>query len=289
MAGSGYQFQKYVKDVRDNRRRACVLSIGDSWFQYALRPFPDLQRRIELDLDGKALMLDSSKPGRDAKNLVSDVVSEVTSWAAFMQDMHRPFQAILVSLGGNDVIGKDFATHLKKASDPPDVKPWPWQPIPDVARRHIKFTSLKKTFAEVRAAYQALIDLRNAHAPGAPIICHSYADVTPCNEKYEFFGFKAGPWLWKPMREFELTDKDEQRVLSRWLLASFAALLRDVATNNTTNVLDTREELPDYEGWWDNEIHPSQRGFAYLSKKHWVPEIKRAIGARPIIRSRPVK
>lgn len=276
MAGSGYQFQKYVKDATRWKKRACVLSIGDSWFQYALRPFPDLQRRIELDLMGKVLMLDNSKPGRDAKNLAGDVVSEATSWTAYMQEIKRPFKTILVSLGGNDVIGKDFATHLKKESDVADVTPWPWQPIPDVARRH-KFSSLKKTFTDVRGAYQTLIDMRNANAPDARIICHTYADVTPCDEKYEFFGFKAGPWLWKPMREFGLDDEDEQRVLSRWLLASFASLLQDIAKGNQMDVLDTRKELPDYAGWWDNEIHPSKRGFDYLAKSYWVPAVKNAI------------
>ncbi|GAB3097634.1 GDSL-type esterase/lipase family protein [Lysobacter terrae] len=280
MAGSGYYFQKYVNDAQswNNRKRACVLSIGDSWFQYPLKPFPDLQRRIQLDLHDKVLMLDNSKPGRDARNLVDEALSETTSWTAYMQSINRPFRAILVSLGGNDVIGRDFADHLKKSTDPADVKPWPWQPVPAVAQQHIKFTSLKQTFAQVRGAYEAVIGLRDAHAPGAQIFCHSYADVTPCNEKYEFFGFKSGPWMWKPMRDVGLNNKTDQRVLSRWLLASFAALLQDIAQNNPgVKLLDTRQELPDYDGWWDNEIHPSKRGFAYLSDTHWVPEIKQAI------------
>jgi hypothetical protein len=278
MAGSAYQFQKYVNDANRYRKRACVLSIGDSWFQYPLRPFPDLQRRIQLDLHDKVLMLDNSKPGRDAKNLAADVLSETTSWASYMQSINRPFRTILVSLGGNDVIGKDFAGHLKKATDPADVRPWPWQPVPAVAQQHIKFTSLKNTFTQVRGAYETLISLRDATAPGAPIICHTYADVTPCEARYEFFGFKSGPWLWKPMEEFGIGNEIDQRVLSRWLLASFAALLRDIAERNSgVKVLDTRQELPEYKGWWDNEIHPSKRGFAYLATNHWVPEVRQAI------------
>jgi hypothetical protein len=277
MAGGGYQFQKFVEQARRFKRRACVLSIGDSWFQYALRPFPDLQRRIELDLISKVLMLDNSYPGRDAKNLVEDVISQTTSWAAYMQQQLRPFKAMLVSLGGNDVIGKDFSQHLKHAADPLDAHAGNWPDAPAVARRHIRFSALEQTFERIRQAYGALIKLRNDTAPGATIFCHSYADVTPCNVRYEFFGIQAGPWLWTPMLTFGITDPAEQRALARWLLASFADLLKDVAKRNNMVVLDTRLEIPDFDGWWDNEIHPSKRGFEYLARNFWVPEIKQAL------------
>lgn len=277
MAGSGYTFQKYVNDARRFKKRACVLSIGDSWFQYALRSFPDLQRRIELDLYTKLLMLDNSHPGRDAKNLVSDVIPEVTSWAAFMQQEKRPFKAILVSLGGNDIIGKDFAHHLKKATEPADPGTQDWSSAPAVAQRHIRFSSLEDSLAKVQAAYKAVLALRDANAPGAPVICHTYADVTPCNVPYEFFGFTAGPWLWGPMLQVKLTDPQAQRELSRWLLATFSRMLTTLAKKKNMVVLDSRTELPEFKGSWDNEIHPSKGGFEYLAREYWVPEVTNAI------------
>jgi hypothetical protein len=80
------------------------------------------------------------------------------------------------------------------------------------------------------------------------------------------------------MTKVGLNDPVEQRALARWLLASFFELLEAIrAGTKRFVVLDTRLELPDYDGWWDNEIHPLGKGFELLVERHWVPAIRKLV------------
>ena len=280
MSTSYSALTQYLKKVKQYPKRARALTLGDSWFQYPLRSYADLQRRIATGFKDDLLCLDDSYPGRDADESIRFLPRWTAVARTLREELNKPFDMILVSLGGNDVIGQDFARHLKPASEKSDFATYGWKwngTVPDVARRHIRFKELNETFDMVRKAYQGLVDMRDAWAKKAPIVTHTYADVTPSNSKYEFFGFKSGPWLWKPMRKVDLLDPAEQRILSRWLLESFEDMLSKTFKKGVT-VLSTRKELPTYEGWWDNEIHPLGKGFSHLYKKHWEPAIGKLLG-----------
>jgi hypothetical protein len=273
-------FAKYVELVKKYPKRRRALTLGDSWFQYPLRRYADIQRRIDTRFANKLLCLDDSNPGRDADE-TSALKDRWHRLAGYLEgEIGKPFNLMLVSLGGNDVIGKDFARHLKKPQDPPVGTTWPWNDaIPEVARRYLKLKPLAETFDAVRSAYLDLIAIRKAaFATGSSIVTHTYANVTPSNEPYTFVGFKAGPWLWKPMVDHGLIDPAAQRVLSGWLLESFWKLLVDVKrTTQNFVILDSRLQLPDYDGWWDNEIHPRGKGFELLVEDYWAPAVEAAI------------
>ncbi len=272
------QLQKYVNLVRRYPRRKRILCIGDSWFQYPLRRYGDLQTGVSSRLSGVAECLDDSYPGRDA----DEVPGLIGRWRGIAADLgdrlERPFDLILVSIGGNDVIGKDFAPNLKRAGDPSPLVAWPWAAtLPRVVQEHIRLDQLKLTFEGIEAAYRLLRALRDDFAPGATMIAHTYADVIPSNHAYQFLGMRAGPWLWRPMRDVGLLDPARQRELARWLLDSFAALLGALAAERPGFfVLDTRRELSS-ASHWDNEIHPTRRGFAHLVTTHWMPAVRAAL------------
>lgn len=272
------QLQKYVNLVRKFPRRKRILCIGDSWFQYPLRSYGDLQTGVSRRLAGIAECLDDSYPGRGA----DEIPGMLGRWRGIAADLadrlDRPFELILVSVGGNDVIGRDFAANLKATHEASPAGPWPWTPaIPQVARDHIRFDSLQSAFDRIDASYRMLRKLRDDFAPNATIIGHTYADVTPMNRPYQFLGVRAGPWLWQPMHDVGLVDPLRQRELSRWLLASFAGLLGSIAGERTGFfVLDTRLAL-EPTGFWDNEIHPTRQGFVNLVTQHWMPAVRRAL------------
>ncbi len=268
--------QKFVDKVLDFPRRKRALCIGDSWFQYPLRSYGDIQTKLAAHYRTKIVFYDDSTAGRDAKQVPTMIQPRLDSVCEHMKlVVKKPFDFILVSLGGNDVIGQDFAHHLKKKSAPANGTTFPWnakrpQPVKDF----LQLNPLKQTFDHVRAAYDGIIAMRSRFAPGSQIICHSYADVTPSDKPYQFVGIESGPWLFDPMNAVGLTDEDEQREVSRWLLESFENLLLDIAKRRPfMTVLKTREELPDYKGWWDNEIHPLGKGYQLLVDEHWIPEI----------------
>lgn len=276
-----HQLAKYFQILSEYPRRKRGLCIGDSWFQYPLRSYPDLQRLIAStgEFGSRINFVDDSYPGRDAE----EVIGMIKRWrrlAFTLQQDFKPFDVILLSLGGNDVIGLDFARHLKPAGVASVGSiDWPWNTdIPAVVRTHINFDELRKTFVTIAKAYRMIIDMRDELAPNALIITHTYGDVTPSELAYKFLTFRAGPWIWCPATALGLAP-DEQKELTRWLLASFHGLLCDLQSQTTRfTVLDTRMELPDKDKDWDNEIHPRGPGFRHLVAQYWRPAIEDAIG-----------
>lgn len=274
--------QKFVDTIRRYPRRKRALTIGDSWFQYPLRAYGDLQRKLAVNYRTRIVFFDDSSAGRDARQLPQQVQPRLDRLARHLKEVeNKPFDLILVSLGGNDVIGEDFAGHLKRKGQPAATAVFAWNPaIPQVVHDHIRLEALADTFAAIQAAYLGILRMRNQFAPGARVICHSYADVTPADAPYQFVGYSAGPWLLTPMRKVGLTDAAAQRELARWLLQSFENLLLELARRRPyMTVLKSRRELPDYRGWWDNEIHPLGKGFQHLVDTHWIPEIDRWLQA----------
>jgi len=267
----------YLARIERYPRRRNVLTIGDSWFQYPLRFYLDLQSGLSVNdrLGKRANILDDSYPGRDARQ----VKSKIGQWqriAGELQRMNKPFAAILLSLGGNDVIGKDFPNHLTDGRTT-DRSPWPWTArVPEVARRWIDLAALGRTFATIEANYARIVAMRNAFAPGATIVAHTYADVTPMDKPYTFGlpGLRTGPWIWTFLAPLGLSA-EERKLLVRWLLESFHGLLLRIRANSGAAsfiVLDTRLELPDI-ALWDNEIHPLGPGFEHLVDRFWMPAL----------------
>lgn len=268
----------YLERIERYPNRKNVLTIGDSWFQYPLRTYFDLQSGIAANsrLGRRANILDDSYPGRDA----AEVKGRIAQWrrvAGELDRRQRPFAVFLISLGGNDVIGQDFSKHLS-AGDAPDPSPWPWTAqVPDVARRWIDLRELGRTFDDIAASYARILAVRDAFARGATVMTHTYADVTPMDKPYTFGlrGMRVGPWIWKYLSPLGLTPA-EQKTLVRWLLESFHALLLHIGANSSDPgrfiVLDTRRELAD-SALWDNEIHPLGPGFEHLVDSAWMPRL----------------
>jgi len=276
MTTDNSQFAKYLKLVRENPKKKRALYVGDSWFQYPLRPrVADLQTRIDTKFRNDLLGLDDSYPGRDADETVG-LIGRWRGFASDLQERRKPFNLICVSLGGNDIIGKDFAQHLFAVpTEQPDFK-WQWSvAVPEVVKTRINIKSLNQAFDTIAHAYRLIFGLRDEFAPKATVISHTYADVTPKNAPYRFAGIKAGPWIWKPLTRVGIRTAALQREISRWLLLSFANLLKKLAEQNQRFVvLDSRQELPDFDGWWDNEIHPLGDGFKLLAEKYWFPAVR---------------
>lgn len=267
----------HLKDYYDRVERFGdrnnVLTIGDSWFQYPLRFYPDIQTRLSSDAQfgRRANILDDSAPGRDAKD-VKRMISRWREIAAVLAERRRPLALILLSLGGNDVIGLDFHKHVRDGNGL-DTSDWTWNnDVPDLIRRWIDLGALAQTFDSVAQNDRLIVSMRDQFAPGATIVTHTYADVTPMNRPYKFIGLRKGPWIWKYLDPLRVAQQD-QKTIVRWLLESFHALLLSVQAGTTHFiVLDTRLELPD-PTQWDNEIHPLGPGYVHLADKFWAPVI----------------
>ena len=274
------QLNRYLGVVGRYPRRKRALCIGDSWFQYPLRSYADLQRRLALpsEFGTRINFVDDSYPGRDADE-VQGLYKRWLRLARTLQEEFQPFDLFLVSLGGNDIVGLDFIRHLSSGTGQ-DNSPWPWSDkVPAEARRWMDVSALKSTFENTIRAYGWIVAVRDEFAPQATIITHTYADVTPMDKPYKFLTYKSGPWIWKPATEKGI-PLAEQKVIVRWLLESFAGMLAAIRASTKTPgrfvILDSRLELSDTRAW-DNEIHPLGPGFRYLVENYWRGAIEKAI------------
>ena len=120
------QARRYFAALRRFPKRKRGLCIGDSWFQYPLRSYPDLQRRIASpdEFGSRINFVDDSYPGRDADE-VQGLIKRWMRVAWTMREDFKPFDLFLLSLGGNDVVGLDFIRHLS-AGTGHDSGHWPW-------------------------------------------------------------------------------------------------------------------------------------------------------------------
>src|SRR4249919_3718591 len=120
------QFDKAVAKYPAARRALCF---GDSWFQYVPHP-TDLNKQIA-KLFKQTLFLREGVAGRDS-----------AMWKAALPRIQREigtyqFDAILLSTGGNDIVGEELKEFVKEASFPQSPGDFPWGEIPGPVFDHI--------------------------------------------------------------------------------------------------------------------------------------------------------
>jgi hypothetical protein len=228
-----------------------VFAEGDSWFDYPKPLFgggiiPRLEKRLGVPI------LNLAKAGDEVRHMLG--VEERERLIEQLGDgcpAGGPWDALLFSGGGNDVVGNPMALWIRdyNASTPPAglVN----QPRFDAA------------LALVRAGYEDLIELRDTLSPETRLIFHCYDFAIPDGRGVCFFG----PWL-KPtfdLRKFPTRAAAFE--VMKVLLGQFALMLQSLQ-NAHANVtfINGQGTLAPQTSSWDNELHPEKDGFNAFAK-----------------------
>jgi hypothetical protein len=235
------------------------LAIGDSWFDYPLNgndisfyntaiveqlrhlgnPPPKI---LNYALHGQATTAMLSYKNQQR---MIDVLSDSTQWINGSAD------GILVSAGGDDIVGDQFAIYL------------------DYKGAGLNVARFQGALDAVRASYMDLFAFRDIFAPGKLIFGHCYDYAIPDGIGVCFIG----PWL-EPSLHFAGYDYAAGLDIVTRMIDMFHGMLYPLAgvgpgTNNfvlvetrTTIVRDT--SIPN---GWANEIHPYPTGFKALAQK----------------------
>ena len=172
-----------------------------------------------------------------------------------------PFDAILFSGGGNDLVGDAFRFWLKDAAS-----------VGKDFTKAVNHDALADIVDIVWRAYLDLIDVRDTYGNGCYLFLHQYDYATPTDASV--CDGLVGPWLQPSFVDRGWTSRpvDAQflangRSVVAEILRDFAAMLDGLCTpTNKVVVVKTQGTLnPDAD--WANELHPTYDGFGKIARK----------------------
>lgn len=241
------------------------LAIGDSWFDYPLSgndpSFANTAIAAQLTQLGNAppLVLNYAYFGQattavltyENQERIIEAVTDPSQWLNGAPD------AILASMGGDDLVGDQFAIYL------------------DYQGAGLDVARFQGALASVKASYLDLFALRDAILPGKTVFGHCYDYAVPNGVA----PVCAGPWL-QPSLEFSGYDLSESLTIVSTMIDMFATMLTGLAADATNRfvLIDTRNTLVRQTGvqnGWANELHPYPAGFQLLAWK-WLAAIDAA-------------
>jgi hypothetical protein len=252
-------FRKLVEKHREWPR---VLCFGDSWMQYPPHP-TDLHKQLRR-LFKHTAFLNESRPGRES----AEIKALMPRLRALLGDFQ--FDVLVVSMGGNDVVGNELAEYVKTADEPQTPAAVAWGVVPPEVRDHIRLSSFDLALRYLVDDYRRVIGARDEAAPACEIVAHNYDYVWPDGRAFKLAGVKAGPWIKPQLDAVGLVGIERQRVVSSWLIDQFTRVMQALVSQTPRmRLVDARGTLT--RNQWANEIHPTEGGFRRLAEQAWRP------------------
>jgi lysophospholipase L1-like esterase len=237
-----------------------LIAEGDSWFDY---PFNDVLRLLE---DDHGYDIESVAHKGDCVEDMAYSGGQFEEFARRLEKVLRIGQvpdAILLSGGGNDIAGTEFATLLNHvASGLPPINQ-------DIVRGVIE--------VRLRNAYAFLISGLTELAKQflqrpIPILVHGYDYPIPDGRGFlGGFFVLPGPWLQPGFQKKGYPDVTANAKVMRSLIDDFNGMLKSVSSVpqfQHVKYLDLRGTLATdstYKRDWANELHPTARGFTTVA------------------------
>ncbi|GAB3387549.1 GDSL-type esterase/lipase family protein [Lysobacter fragariae] len=242
--------------------RGVVIAEGDSWFDY---PFHDVLKELE---DDYAYDVESVAHKGDRLEDMAYSSGQLEDFARRIQKVMRSGvtpKAILISGGGNDIAGDEFAILLNHAASP--IAGLNESIVTGVIDQRL-LDALVTMLTSVTKVCEGLI------GKTVPIVLHGYDYPVPDGRGFMGgFWVLPGPWLEPGFREKGYAQMVTRVDLIKRLIDRFNTMLKAVTARPEfahVEYLDLRGTLSggtNYKQWWANELHPTEKGFAAVTKK----------------------
>lgn len=249
--------QKYVDALGIDKDGEVLVAEGDSWFEY---PWNDVLSMLEenhgYDVEEVAT------PGHRIQDMAYDG-SQLRSFTRKIEKVIRRSimpSAILLSGGGNDIAGDEFAVLLNNASAP--NRGLNQSIVSEIINKRIM-----NAYVTIISAVTEVCKKRIGQT--VPILMHGYDYAVPDGRGYWLFG----PWLEPGFSGKGYNDMEERKLIVKDLIDQFNEMLGTISRlsgfNHVIHV-DIRDTLPNdssYKSWWDNELHPTKDGYEIVARK----------------------
>jgi lysophospholipase L1-like esterase len=255
-----------LRALGDSQTAGVLIAEGDSWFDY---PFHDILRMLE---DYHAYEVHSVARKGDPIEIMAHGDGQLEVFTRTLERLYREEKiprAVLLSGGGNDIAGEQFGMVLNHINSP--IKGVNQQIVSGLIDERIKLAYVK-----ILSALTTVCDERLNRRPA--ILIHGYDYPVPDGRGFlGGLGILPGPWLEPGFREkgFDATGKDRTDCirLMKQIIDRFNSMLQAVSELKEfshVKYIDLRNALSvghDYKRFWDNELHPTEKGFELIAKK----------------------
>lgn len=242
-----------------------LIAEGDSWFDY---PFHDVLQMLE---DDYLFDVESVAHKGDCVEDMAHSGGQFEEFARRLEKLLRAGKvprAILLSGGGNDIAGDEFAMLLNHAASSLPA-------LNDDIVRGVIDVRLKTAYARI---ISGLTEISKAYLGQViPIITHGYDYALPDGRGFlGGFWLLPGPWLEPGFRRKGYQDFPANARLVAKLMDRFNAMLESVSANPKfahVHYLNLRKTLwsdpgsKQYKKHWGNELHPTKAGFELVTRK----------------------
>lgn len=238
-----------------------LLAEGDSWFDYPLNDVLSLlEDKHGYDVESAAHMGDSVEQMAYASGQLEDFLRHIEK---VLRRGVVP-RAIVLSGGGNDLAGPEFAMMLNHALSS-------IAGLSESVLRGVIDERLRKAYEVILHSVTLACESRIGRR--LPIIVHGYDYPVPDGRGFGgIFGFLPGPWLEPAFRVKGFARLEDRRPIMVVLIDRFNKMLAEVTALpgfEHVHHLDLRRTLvsANYKTDWANELHPTAKGFDAVAKK----------------------
>jgi hypothetical protein len=244
-----------------------VVAEGDSWFDY---PFHDVLERLEDKFDFR---IESVAHKGDTVEEMAHDFSQRTKLARMFEKVKadgRMPRAILLSGGGNDMAGDEFAVLLNHATTTPPLDEINENVVAGIVDQRLRFAMVSLIGAVTQLA-------QTNFGKKIPVVIHGYGYPVPDGRGYlGGFWILPGPWLEPGFRQKGYLDAEQEEVdlprctaIMKRLINRFNEMLKSIPGSQPelahVSYLDLRgllsNAIPGYKQSWENELHPNKSGF----------------------------
>lgn len=239
-----------------------LIAEGDSWFDY---PFHDVLSDLE---DSYGFDVESAAHRGDT---VEDMAYSDGQLDNFSRRVERVLRtgveprAILLSGGGNDVAGDEFAILLNHATS--SIAGLNESIVAGVIDQRVR-----EAYVTILSAVTEICKAHLGHP--VPIVIHGYDYPVPDGRGFwGGWGLFPGPWLEPGFRRKGYAEMSKRKQICVKLIDRFNTMLAGLAGKppfEHVKFLNLRNTLltdATYKTWWANELHPTPKGFDAVTKK----------------------
>lgn len=248
--------RQFDETRRRHRGWPRVLAEGDSWFAHPIQ----WNILYHLSAMGGYAIRRLAHIGDELGDMVRESPDHEPQYLKQLRRFdRRPFELLLFSGGGNDLLGDPLPDLLRHRSEVP--RGW---------RGLLRRDALDAEIARIRRAYQRVILRTLALRPACQILVHGYDYPFPRRKGATLFWGRVtltGPWILPVMRDEKgIEDASDREKLAKELIDAFNGMLRDLDRQHAHfHHVDLRGTLPSVRQW-DDEIHPKSAGFKKMAK-----------------------